>query len=324
MYKVPVGRLNQGVAMCELATGYAEKNTGNRATAPAPMIKCIALDVTKHESRKPHCGMLGHIGFLHRCADDRNSSAHQRGVCRMHRNDNFVNVFVLVVFYFSAAQTGVFQFIAQPSGWCWVQCFPVKCNFSAAALYLFATMHPGLQTGKRISRESSSDLVFAEVAQKTLRDCFWCRLVVLWKEIAWKGMKCYSGLRCVAPLNYPVYGPVYRPVHRTVYETHLFLVFSEKKRNTPLKHPFPSKASATPTRHTKETYKGPYNEVTSYSHNPTSLLSLIFPLFTLPPNSRTRVDRRARPCWECFWGLSTVCDLEEGVSPIAGEKHPLQ
>ena len=24
------------------------------------------------------------------------------------------------------------------------------------------------------------------VAQKTLTDCFWCRLVVLWKEIAWR------------------------------------------------------------------------------------------------------------------------------------------
>ena len=105
-----------------------------------------------------------------------------------------------------------------------------------------------------------------------------------------------------------------------MYENHLFSCVFRKRRNTPLKHPFPSKVSATPTRHTKEAYKGPYKEATPYSHNPASLLSLIFPLFTLPLNSRTRADRCVRPCWECLRGLSTVSDLEEGVSPKAGEK----
>ena len=112
-----------------------------------------------------------------------------------------------------------------------------------------------------------------------------------------------------------VIAPCHRPVHRTVYETHMFLAFSQKEEARPSKHPFPSKVSATLTRHTKEAYKGPYKEATPYSHNPTSQLSLIFPLFTLPLNSRTRADQRAHPCWEWFRGLSTVCGLEEGVSP---------
>ena len=116
-----------------------------------------------------------------------------------------------------------------------------------------------------------------------------------------------------------VHRPVYRPVHHTVYETHLFSCVFRKRGNTPLKHPFPSKVAATPTRHTKEAYKGPCkgNSILPQPHK--SAVSDL-PLFTLPLNSRTRAEGRARPCWECFRGLSTVCDLEEGVSPIAGKK----
>ena len=96
----------------------------------------------------------------------------------MHRNDNFVNVVVLVVFYFYAGHSSVFQFITQPPSWCWGRCFPVRCNFFAATLYLLAAMHPRLQTGKRISRESSADLASWRFRRKLSRIVFgaglWC------------------------------------------------------------------------------------------------------------------------------------------------------
>ena len=123
---------------------------------------------------------------------------------------------------------------------------------------------------------------------------------------------------CASPRASPRVSP--RVTHH-IWKPLVFLVFSEKTKHTP-QTPLSIQGQRHPTRHTKEAYKGPYKEATPYSHNPGSLLSLIFPLFTLPLNSRMRADRCARPCWECLRGLSTVSNLEECVSLKAGEKKP--
>ena len=121
-----------------------------------------------------------------------------------------------------------------------------------------------------------------------------------------EGMKCYSGLRCLALLNYPVYGPVYhpvyrpvyhpvyRPVHRTVYGSHLFSCVFKKEETHPSNTPFHPR-SAPPLHGLQRKHaRGHTRRQPQSSHNPTSLLSLIFPLFALPLNSRTIAGDRNR------------------------------
>ena len=112
---------------------------------------------------------------------------HRLGVCRMHRNDNFVNVFGLVVFYFSAGQSSVFQFITQPPGWCWGQCFPAKCIFLVPRCVCLLLCIQDYKTGKRISRESSSDFASWRLHRRLsgivlVQVCGVLRRTVAWKE----------------------------------------------------------------------------------------------------------------------------------------------
>ena len=116
--------------------------------------------------------------------------------------------------------------------------------------------------------------------------------------------------------DYKIGKPVYCP-----YEAHLFSsVFREEETRpqTPL--------SIQGQRHPYTAYKGSIQRRQPHTPRTTTPEPAVsnLPTVYLATHSRTRADRRERPCWECFRGLSAVCDLEEGVSHIAGEENPLQ
>ena len=89
----------------------------------------------------------------------------------MHQNDNFVNVFVLVVFCFSAGQSSVFQFITQPPGWCCVRCFPMKCSFFCCRP-MFVCYYASWTTKLVSNHELSSDFALWRLRRRLPRIVF--------------------------------------------------------------------------------------------------------------------------------------------------------
>ena len=260
------------------------KKEGQVQIGKPPRLKHPHLAALEFPSASEHATnnksqLTSKIRSIDQCMHFTTQTNHRRGVCQMRRNDNFVNVFVLVVLYFPAGQSSVFQFITQPPGWCWGRHFPVKCNFRLPRCICLLLC---IQDYKLVSESAANRLLilFRGGCTEDSQGLFLGQACGALEGNSMEGMKCYSGLRCLALLNYPVYGPVHRPVYRTLYETHLFLA------------------------------------------NPTSLLSLIFALFTLPLNSRTRPDLRAR-----VGNASGACHpsaIWRKASPIAGEKNLLQ
>ena len=102
-----------------------------------------------------------------------------------------------------------------------------------------------------------------------------------------EGMKCYSGLRCLALLNYPVHGPAYRPVqrpvhrpvHRPVYRTHFFACVQKKRKHTPLNTPV-HQGQCHPYTAYRGSIQGAIQGGNPILPQPHESAALIFPLFT--------------------------------------------
>ena len=117
--------------------------------------------------------------------------------------------------------------------------------------------------------------------------------------------------------------PVHRPVHRTVCETHLFLVFQTKKKHTP-QTPFSIQGQRHPYAAYKRSIQGAIqggNPIVPQPHK-SSVSNL--PTVYLATQLQNECSPDRVPVLGMLLGLSTVCNLDEGVSPIAGEKNPLQ
>ena len=138
-------------------------------------------------------------------------------------------------------------------------------------------------------------------------------------------------LRYLALRNYSVHGPLHRPVQRPVQRpVHcpmhrpVYRIMCER-RNTPLKHPIPSKPNATCRQHTKGTYKG---HTRRQPHTPTApracfcLTSHWFTCRSAPERAltgaRARVGNASRACQpSAIWRKASGEKISHSNEPFA-------